>query len=189
MNYRRSSFDIVLALIGINVAIFIATLFKPDAPYTLGLTPALFTAQPWTLLTAMFLHASWLHILANMITLYFFGTYLAQIVGDGWLLATYFIGGIAGNLLFVALAPTYSIAVGASGAIFALAGALAVLRPSARVFIIPIPVPMPMWIAVIGSFVVLSFIPGVAWQAHLGGLATGLVSGYLFSRRRAGRYR
>jgi membrane associated rhomboid family serine protease len=78
--------------------------------------------------------------------------------------------------------------VGASGAIFALGGALAMLRPKLPVLVFPIPVPMPLWIAVIGSFVVLSFIPSVAWQAHLGGLIVGLVAGYFFRRRERRSY-
>ena len=67
---------------------------------------------------------------------------------------------------------------------FAVAGALTVLRPKSTVFNFPIPAPIPLWIAVIGGFLLLSFMPSVAWQAHLGGLVLGLIAGYLFRRRR-----
>jgi len=88
-----------------------------------------------------------------------------------------------GNVLFILLAPPYSIAIGASGAVFALGGVLAVMRPKLRVFVFPIPAPLPLWVAVIGGFLVVSFFPNVAWQAHLGGLAFGLAIGYFFRKR------
>jgi len=75
-------------------------------------------------------------------------------------------------------------AVGASGAIFALGGALTILVPYVKVYIFPIPAPLPLWVAVIGGFVILSFLPGVAWEAHLGGLLTGLAAGLVFRRGR-----
>jgi membrane associated rhomboid family serine protease len=97
-----------------------------------------------------------------------------------WLV--YLIGGIVGNLFFLILGPSNAIAIGASGAVFAIGGALTVLRPNLRVYIIPIPVPIPLWVAIIGSFAILSFIPNVAWQAHLGGFIVGAIAGG-FSRR------
>jgi membrane associated rhomboid family serine protease len=98
----------------------------------------------------------------------------------------YFVGGICGNLLYLFLGDNYSIAVGASGAIFALGGAMAVMRPNLRVIVFPIFVPIPLWVAVIGGFVLLSFFSSIAWEAHLGGLLVGLAAGYMFRRR--GRY-
>ena len=74
--------------------------------------------------------------------------------------------------------------VGASGAVFALGGALAVMVPKTKVFIFPIPVPIPLWIAIIGGFLVISFLPGIAWQAHLGGLLLGLLAGFYFKKQR-----
>ncbi|MBM4433010.1 MAG: rhomboid family intramembrane serine protease, partial [Chloroflexi bacterium] len=92
-----------------------------------------------------------------------------------------------GNILYLLLGSPFIPAVGASGAIFALGGALAMMRPRLPVLVFPIPAPIPLWIAVIGSFVILTFIPSVAWQAHLGGLIVGLAAGYFF-RRRERRY-
>jgi membrane associated rhomboid family serine protease len=135
----------------------------------------------------MFIHAGFWHILANMLTLYFFGGYLNRLLGTAKFLVVYFAGGIAGGLVYLLLvSSSYTVVVGASGAIFALGGVLAVLRPKLRVIVFPVPVPIPLWIAIIGVFVVFSFIPGVAWQGHLGGLVLGLVAGYFFRRR--GRY-
>jgi len=95
----------------------------------------------------------------------------------------YFIGGILGSILYVLLGSPLSIAIGASGAVFAVGGALVVMRPKLRVFVFPIPVPLPLWAAVIGGFLIISFFPNVAWQAHLGGLAFGLTIGYFFRKR------
>jgi membrane associated rhomboid family serine protease len=133
--------------------------------------------------TNLFIHGGWWHIIANMLALFFFGTYLSRLVGQRRFLLIYFGGGILGNILFILLGPAFSIAIGASGAIFALGGALAVITPKLRVFIFPIPVPLPLWVAVIGGFIVLSFIPSIAWQAHLGGLVFGLIAGYFLRRR------
>ena len=88
-----------------------------------------------------------------------------------------------GNVLFMLMASPYIVAIGASGAIFALGGALAVIRPKLRVFVFPIPVPLPLWLAVIGGCLIISFLPGIAWQAHLGGLVVGLIAGYFFRKR------
>jgi len=163
--------------------VFIATMIARELIFLLGLQPAGFLSRPWTILTSMFVHASFWHIFANMLTLYFFGTYLYRLVGRGKFLMVYFGGGILGGILFILLAPPLSVAVGASGAIFALAGALVLLRPKLPVFIFPIPAPIPLWVAVIGGFLILSFLPLVAWQAHLGGLVFGLIAGYIFRKR------
>jgi membrane associated rhomboid family serine protease len=145
------------------------------------------TARPWTVFTSLFLHASFGHILGNMITLYFFGKNLQRLIGYKGFLFVYFIGGLLGSFMYVLLAPPLSIVIGASGAIFAIGGAITVLRPKLRVIIFPVPVPVPLWAAVIGGFVILSFLPNVAWQAHLGGLAFGLAAGYFYKKRERSR--
>ena len=81
------------------------------------------------------------------------------------------------------LAPPLSISIGASGAVFAVGGVLAVMRPKIKVLVFPIPVPLPLWSAIIGGFVIISFFPNVAWQSHLGGLVFGLVMGYFLHRQ------
>lgn len=171
-------------LIIANLLLFIVSFFFNNSVYLLGLSPTTFFSRPWTLITSMFMHAGIGHIFANMFTLYFFGSTLFRMVGERNFLLVYFLGGILGGILYVLLANPYSIAVGASGAVFAVAGALTVLIPKDKVFIFPIPAPIPLWIAVIGGFVIMSFFPFVAWQAHLGGLALGLAAGYYFKKSR-----
>ncbi|MFC1860105.1 rhomboid family intramembrane serine protease [Chloroflexota bacterium] len=186
MAYRRyRSFKLtpIWVLIALNLLFFIATAIDPRFIFLLGLQRASFLYQPWTIVTSLFVHSGLWHIIANMLALYFFGSYLSRLVGGSRLLITYFCGGIAGNALFLLLASRWSIAVGASGAIFALGGALAVIRPKLRVFVFPIPLPLPLWLAVIGGFLIISFLPHIAWQAHLGGLVVGLIAGYFFRRK------
>jgi len=181
--YRGLSLGPVGFLIIANLILFIVTFIRPELIGWLGLSPRNFPEQWWAIVTNLFVHDSIWHILANMLTLYFFGSYLTRLAGDRNFLIVYFLGGILGNVVYLFLGPLLSIAIGASGAVFAVAGALTVLRPKLTVFIIPIPVPIPLWIAVIGGFLLLSFMPGVAWQAHLGGLVVGLVAGLFFRRR------
>jgi membrane associated rhomboid family serine protease len=184
MAYKGSNPIAVWLLIIINLLLFIATLIEQDLILLLGLAPASFWDRPWTLVTNLFIHASMWHILGNMITLYFFGGFLSRLIGTKKFLLVYFGGGILGNILYLLLAPSpYSVAVGASGAIFALAGVLVVMMPNLRVLVYFI-VPMPLWVVVLVFFVLWSFIPGVAWQAHLGGLVLGLIAGYFFRRRK-----
>jgi len=183
--YEYSGFRLtpVWFLIILNLIVFVFTLISRDFFYSFfGLIPIAVFRHPWTLVTNLFVHAGFWHIFANMMTLYFFGNFLSRLVGDNKLLMLYFGGGILGNIIFILLGPPVSIAIGASGAVFALGGALAVMTPKLKVFIIPIPVPVPLWIAVIGGFLILSFLPFIAWQAHLGGLLFGLISGYFFKR-------
>ena len=183
----------VLVIISLNLGVFIAVQISPGLVADLGLwSPVkIFFEQPWGIVTSMFVHDGFFHLFANMITLFFFGSFLNRLLDGSRLLLIYFGGGLLGNIFFVLLGTLLNpdllaLAVGASGAVFALGGALTILRPNLRVFIFPIPAPIPIWIAVIGGFIILSFLPYVAWQAHLGGLLFGLAVGYFIKRR--GRY-
>jgi len=187
--YRAVNLNVLWFLIALNVVIFVITAVRPQELIGLfGLTPVLLPQQPWTIITSMFVHGGWGHILFNMIALYFLGSFLIRAAGERSFLAVFFLGGLAGNALFILLANPFSTGIGASGGIFALAGALAVIVPRVPVFIFPIPIPMPLWIAVI-ILIALSFLfSGIAWQAHLGGLVLGLVAGLILRKRRPVSY-
>jgi membrane associated rhomboid family serine protease len=184
--FRRSRDDLtpIWIIAGANVVVFLLTMIVPGTVMLLGLQPATVLDKPWTLVTTMFTHASFWHIFTNMFTLYFFGTFVSQLVGSRYMLYIYFGGGILGSIFFVLLGSPFSVAIGASGAIFALGGTLAVLRPKTRVVAFPIPIPMPLWVAIVFGFLIMSFLPGIAWQAHLGGLIGGAIAGY-FLRKKA----
>jgi len=170
-------------LLAVNFLFFIAYLINDTLVVArLGFQPASFASEPWTIITCMFVHAGMWHFIVNMLGLFFLGSYLLRLVGDTRFLVVYFLGGIMGNLLFLLLANPYATAVGASGAVYALGGALAVMRPRLKVIIFPLPIPIDLWIAIL-AFMALSFVPRIAWQAHLGGMLLGLIAGYFFRRR------
>lgn len=173
----------ILLLIAVNVLVYFAVVADRDLLFTLGLQPATWLERPWTILSNLFVHSGLWHLVANMITLLFFGGFLSSLTGEARFLVVYFVGGIIGNLVYILLGSPYSVAIGASGAVFALGGALAMMRPNLRVVVFPIPAPVPLWAAVIGGFAIVSLLPQVAWQAHLGGLVFGLVAGYSLRRR------
>jgi len=184
--YRAVNLNVLWFLIALNVVIFVITLLRPEAVINfLGLTPARLSEQPWTIISSMFVHDPiiWTHIIFNMISLYFLGSFLIRAAGEKSFLAVFFLGGLVGNILFVLLTNPLSTGVGASGGIFALGGALVVMVPRVPVIIFPIPVPISLWVAIL-IFLLLSFLPGIAWQAHLGGLFLGLIVGLILRRRR-----
>lgn len=192
-NPRTINLTPLWVLISVNVLIFIATSIASGSFFSLspavtgqiGVNYYTLGNQPWTIVSAMFAHDGIYHILFNMITLYFYGMYVLALVGEARFFLVYFIGGLVGNAFFL-LTNHFAFAVGASGAIFALGGLLVVLVPKLKVMILFIPVPIDLWIAIL-IFAVLSLSPGIAWQAHAGGLATGLAAGYFFkwqARRR-----
>ncbi|UCG54041.1 MAG: rhomboid family intramembrane serine protease, partial [Dehalococcoidia bacterium] len=116
-------FSPILVIISINIGVFIAVQISPDLVSNLGLYSStdLFLERPWGVITSMFVHQAFFHLFANMITLYFFGSFLNRLVGSRRILLLYFGGGIIGGLFFILLAPP-ALAIGASGAVFALGG-------------------------------------------------------------------
>jgi len=185
MRYSRRGYSLahIWGIMILCFLVYIATRIDSDLLYLLGLQPATFLARPWTIFTNLFTHAGLWHILANMFTLYFFGSFLTSLIGGRRFLIIYFLGGIAGNIFCLFLSSPFSVVVGASGAIFALGGVLSVLTPGLRVIVFPIPIPVPLWLAVIGGFLVMSFLPYVSWQGHLGGLLCGLIAGFILRNR------
>ena len=189
---RSDSLAPVLVIIVLCFVVYIATVAADiflghSLIPLLGFRPALLFEQPWTIVTNLFVHGDIWHLLANMLTLYFFGSFLARLVGVGTFLTIYFVGGIVGNI-FILLLPgnPFVPTIGASGAVFALGGTLAVLTPRLRVYVFPIPAPMPLWVAVIGGFVLLTLLTlslPISWQGHLGGLLSGLIAGIILRRR------
>jgi membrane associated rhomboid family serine protease len=193
--YRSQGINPIWVIIIVNVIVFLAEIFNQSIIYSrFGLVPATIGQEPWTVFTYMFVHADYLHIFFNMLTLYFFGMFALQLVGELAFLGTYFIGGIVGGLMYLALASLtgneISIVVGASGAIYAIGGLLMVMRPNIRVLFFFF-IPTPLWIAILIGFA-MAAIPqvgsGIAWQAHLGGLLFGAAVGYYFRRREIRRF-
>lgn len=143
--------------------------------------PALAFERPWTFITSIFLHANFYHLFMNMLVLFFLGLFLESRIGSVNFVILFFLAGIVGSIGYMVTATDSLIpAVGASGAIYGILGALAVLTPLAMVWIWGI-VPMPM-IAVAFLWGLMDFFglfaPGdIAHGAHLGGLFIGLLYG------------
>ena len=147
----------------------------------------------WTFITSMFMHANFLHIFANMLSLLFVGSLVERILGKRRYLFFYIAAGIFSAIFFVLSSLVFTsdfntYAVGASGAIFGLVGLLFLITPNLPVymFFIPIPIKMkyaaPLMLAVLWFISILGNVP-IGNTAHLGGLLFGVIYGlYLMSR-------
>jgi membrane associated rhomboid family serine protease len=128
--------------------------------------------QPYRLLTAMFLHGSPIHIIFNMMSLWWIGGPLEAALGRARYLALYFVSGLAGSALTYLIAAPNQPSLGASGAIFGLFGATAVLMRRLRYDMRPV-------IALLVINLIFTFgWANIAWQAHIGGLVAGVITGY-----------
>jgi len=143
--------------------------------------PPLTAIEPWRMVTTVFVHstASPFHILFNGFSLYVLGTLVERLVGHGRFVALFLLAGFGGSVAVLWLAPAVAV-VGASGAIFGLFGALFVIQRSfggANVQLL----------IVLALNLVMGFVvPGISWQAHIGGLLTGAaVAGIMVATRRA----
>ena len=142
-------------------------------------TPLAF--EPWRMLTTVFVHSQnfIFHVALNMYSLWLFGQALEPMLGRARFLALYLISGFAGSLGVLFLTDGTTPVVGASGAIFGLMGAFLVIQRK-------LGGNMNGLLVLVGINLVIGFIPGlnVAWQAHLGGLIGGAVTGLIYYETR-----
>lgn len=150
--------------------------------FALSSNPFTFIMRPYTLITYMFIHAGFFHLLFNMLILYFSGRIFMEYVGDRRLLALFVYGGIAGGMLFFVLyniSPAFTAGVplvGASAGVVAVLVAAAVYAPNlpVRLFFV---LEVKFWI--VAALAVVSYVAGVSGSnsggnlAHLGGAALG----------------
>jgi membrane associated rhomboid family serine protease len=199
---RPTHFPIVtLSLIIVNFAVFVAELINGEAfVEKWALVPAHVAAGQdlITVFTAMFMHASWSHIIGNMVFLWAFGPEIEDAMGPWRYVIFYLLGGVAASAAQVAFAPHSTLPnLGASGAIAAVMGAFLVTFPRDQI----------RTILVIFVFVTVSYVPSViliglwflsqvfnagqiapqgstevAYLAHIGGFMFGAVFARLFER-------
>ncbi len=165
----------VLRLLVANLAIFLLQKSTPEVTYFGVYVPALVFSRPWSVITYMFLHGSWSHIIFNMIGLYFFGSRVEARLGSKRFIWLYLISGITGAIaqsIFAFNAPM----VGASAGVFGVMMAFALFWPRDQIYIwgvLPIEarvlVIFTTLIAIFGGFT--GSRDGVAHFAHLGGYA------------------
>jgi len=149
----------------------------------LVLYPSEILTTPWILVTHMFLHAGPVHLLFNMIFLFFFGPELERRIGGKRFLEVFFISGIIAALgyslwsVFVIGRPGY--ALGASGALFGIFACLAVLAPHIRVYIyfVPMKITHALILFALLDLVLIGSGDPIARSAHLSGVLAGLIMG------------
>ena len=134
--------------------------------------------QWWRIVTAIFLHLNWLHILLNGWSLFVMGELVEPAFGWRRFLALFLLGGVMGGLLSLVAYPPYSVLVGASGAIFGLLGATGVIALEAQG---PLRGYLLRWL---GSILVLNLAfdfmyPGIGVWDHIGGLVGGFLAAYM----------
>jgi membrane associated rhomboid family serine protease len=194
---------VTASIILINVLVFLLELMGGDAFVTRwALIPADISAgRHWiTILTSMFMHGSWSHILGNMVFLWAFGPEVEDLMSPRRYLVFYLAGGLAATAAQVAAGPASTVPnLGASGAIAAVMGAFLVTYPRDRirsllmifVFVRVAYVPAALLIGVwfLTQFVSLGAVGqvpaggGVAYAAHVGGFIFGAVTARLFEDR------
>ena len=151
-----------------------------------------------TILTAMFMHAGWMHIIGNMVFLWAFGPEVEDAMGPLQYLTFYLLSGLAASLAQTALMPSSTVPnLGASGAIAGVMGAFLVTYPHdrmrallffgwfIRITIIPAALLIGLWFLIqlfsqVGAVADVQSGGGVAYMAHVGGFIFGAVTGRIF---------
>jgi membrane associated rhomboid family serine protease len=180
-----SSSPITFILIAINVLVFVAELLFPGLIYSLRYANVGSITEEGSLIrvfTSSFTHSEtqYTHILFNMYSLFVLGTLLEPMLGKIRFLTLYAFSIFGGGLGFLILSTQYGSVVGASGAVFGLMGAY-------LVFLIVMKLNAGQMYIIIALNLVLGFLPGIAWEAHVGGLVVGAAVGYVLvvTRNRA----
>src|SRR6266481_7735265 len=201
---RPARIPVVTALIIlVNAVVFVLELMRGEAYVTQwSAIPAQITSgHHWiTILTAMFMHGSWSHIIGNMIFLWAFAPEIEDAMGRGRYLVFYLLGGLVAMLAQIAADPHSTVPnLGASGAIAAVMGAFMVTYPRdqiksvlfifvfARITFIPAALLIGVWFVsqlFHAGAVADTQTGGVAYLAHVGGFVFGAVTARLFEDRR-----
>lgn len=187
----------VKALVIACIVAFVLQIFdrfagQPSFTYKFGLTPAMVTENYylWQLVTYIFLHGGFFHLLFNMFGLYMFGSELEMVWGTRQFTKFFFICGIGAAIASIVVGPhSPATTIGASGAIFGLLLAYGVLFPNRIIYLyMVIPIQAKWFVVIFGAITFLSSMSatgsGIAHIAHLGGMLFGFIylkGGRLFS--------
>ena len=173
---------IVRALLMANVGAFFVQNMMPALANALVFVPRLVVIRPWSVVTYMFLHGGLMHLLFNMLALYFFGPRVEERIGSRPFAVLYFLSGLTGALVSFIFSPNSPI-IGASAGVFGVMMAFAYFWPHAPIHIWGvIPVPARLLVIITTVLAIWSGFggvrSGVAHFAHLG----GYVGAYLYLR-------
>jgi membrane associated rhomboid family serine protease len=183
-----------VALVVLNVLVYMITVYQGTGVGRPGgelfekgalIGAAISVDGDWyRLVTAMFLHASLLHLAFNMLALYWLGTVVEQALGTGRYLLVYFVSGIAGSAGALLFSSPFAVTVGASGAIFGIMGALLVLEYRATGTF------AGQALGLIVVNLALTFaIPNISKGGHVGGLVGGILATFALAHFRYSRPR
>lgn len=194
---RKRKFKwIALKLVVIMFFIFLLQLIFKEITENFMLVSSDILTRPWILLTSIFLHGGWVHLLYNSFALFLFGSFLEKRIGSSNFLAVFLITGLIASLISSIF---YDKALGASGAIYGIIGMLVILSPLMPVITFGVPMPLILaslfWIFIdFAGF--SSFLRGmptsIANAAHLSGFLSGILLGIIFNktkRRRKWRWK
>jgi len=149
--------------------------------------------KPWTFITSMFMHIDLNHLLGNMLFLFVLGGIVEAAIGMRKYLILYFLAGILGGITMIFMTSIGLVSdnvsiLGASGAIFGILGAAAILRPTHTIYVYFLPVPLIVigliYIGLEGVHILSGGQAGVANGAHLGGAIVGIIAA-IYLRNRA----
>ncbi|MHA7140144.1 MULTISPECIES: rhomboid family intramembrane serine protease [unclassified Arthrobacter] len=186
---RQGKPILTFSIIGICAVLFLLQMVIPGLTGALAYAP-LYTSEylspePWRMLTAAFLHSTGflLHIAFNMYALWIMGQALEPLLGRTRFLALYLLSAFGGSVAVLLLSNPLQSVVGASGAVFGLFGAMLIVQRRRGGDVRQLVV----LIAING---VLGFVvPGISWQAHLGGLLTGTAAAAIIAYAPKGKNR
>jgi membrane associated rhomboid family serine protease len=172
-----------LTILAIAVVSFFLGMIIPGYSYYLALYPLDIITRPLTLITHMFLHANAIHLLFNMMFLFFFGPELERRIGSNRFLIVFFLSGIVAGIGYslwsVYVLGSFVPAVGASGALFGIFACLTILAPHMEIYVYFIPMKIT-YALILFAMLDLLFIgsgDAIARSAHLSGVLAGLVIG------------
>lgn len=180
---------VTYVLIGINVVVFglqmLISGLTSELLYAGIYTSPYGSAEPWRMLTSAFAHSPTFigHIAFNMYALYICGRVLEPMLGRSRFLALYLISALGGSVAVLLIANPLVSVVGASGAVFGLFAAMFVLLRSRGIPVVQVAILVAINLAI--GFV----IPGIAWQAHVGGLVLGAACAGIFAYAPKGAHR
>lgn len=190
-------FPVTHTLLAVNVAVFALQILFGDELAPLALWPIGSGFLPWQIVTSAFLHGDSLHLLTNMFGLWMFGREVEYTVGSrrfAWLYAASVLAASATQLTVTTLSGSVYPTVGASGGVFGVLAAFAMLFPHRMIMLLfpPIPMPARVFVAIYAGLELYLGVTGtqagVAHFAHLGGMVGGFWLIRRWRRRPSDRY-